>query len=81
MKNSMLDVHNMLVATMEELRQEDMSPDQLDNVAKRADATVKVGNAIVGNARVVLDAQRLAAEHGTAFDEKAVPMLTARKLD
>ena len=43
--------------------------------------TVKVGNAIVGNARVVLDAQRLAAEHGTAFDEKAVPMLTARKLD
>ena len=53
MKNSMLDVHNMLVATMEELCQEDLSPDQLDNVAKRADATVKVGNAIVGNARVV----------------------------
>lgn len=81
MKNSMLDVHNMLVATMEELRQEDLSPDRLENVVKRADATVKVGNTIVGNARVVLDAQRLAAEHGTAFDEKTVPMLTARKLD
>lgn len=81
MKNSMLDVHNMLVATMEELRQEDMSPEQLDNVVRRADATVKVGNAIVGNARVVLDGQRLALEHGSAFDEKAVPMLTARKLD
>ena len=81
MKNSMLDRHNMLVATMEELRQEDMSPEQLDNVVRRADATAKVGNAIVGNARVVPDGQRLALEHGAAFDEKTVPMLTARKLD
>ena len=81
MKNSMLDVHNMLVATMEELRQEDMPPEQAENVIRRADATVKVGNAIVGNARVVLDGQRLALEHGSAFDEKAVPMLTARKVD
>ena len=76
MKNSMLGVHNMLVAAMEEMRQEDTSPEHLENVVKRADATVKVGNA-----RVVLDGQRLALEHGAALDDKAVPMLTARKLN
>ena len=39
MKNSMLDVHNMPVATMEGPRQEDLSPERLENVVKRADAT------------------------------------------
>ena len=75
----MLDTHNYLMARLEELNQEDLAPEQLDNVVKRAETSVKVASAMINNGRLVLDAQRLVAEHGFSIDQTAMPMLTAKK--
>ena len=80
MKNSMLDVHNLLIARLEELAQENLTPEQLENVVKRADASVKVAGAMIDNGRLVLDAQRLIADYGVIIDQSAMPMLTAKKV-
>ena len=79
MKNSMLDTHNHLMARLEELNQEGLTPEQLDNVVKRAETSVKVAGAMINNGRLVLDAQRLVAEHGVVIDQGSMPMLTAKK--
>ena len=69
------------MARLEELGQEDLSPEQLENVVKRAEASVKVAGAMIDNGRLVLDAQRLVADHGVVIDQSAMPMLTAKKVD
>ena len=79
MKNSVIHVNDHLVARLEELGQENLSAEELDNVVKRAEASVKVASALTANGRIVLDAQRLAAEHGVEFDRETAPMLTGRK--
>ena len=79
MKNSVINVNDHLIARLEELGQENLSPEELENVVKRADASVKVASALTANGRLVLDAQRLAAEHGVEFDRETAPMLTGRK--
>ena len=48
-------------------------------MVKRAEASVKVASALTSNGRLVLDAQRHAAEHGIEFDRETAPMLTGRK--
>ena len=62
MKNTVVHVNDHLVARLEELSQETLTAEQLDNVVKRADATVKVATAITATGRMVLDAKRLCAE-------------------
>ena len=79
MKNTVVHVNDHLVARLEELSQETLTAEQLDNVVKRADATVKVATAITATGRLVLDAKRLCAEHGIDLDRDEAPMLTARK--
>ena len=79
MKNTVVHVNDHLVARLEELSQENLTAEQLDNVVKRADATVKVTTAITATGRLVLDAKRLCAEHGFDLDRDEAPMLTARK--
>ena len=79
MKNSMLDTHNHLMARLEELNQEGLTSEQLDNVVKRAETSVKVAGVMIDNGRLILDAQRLVAEHGVSIDQSSMPMLTARK--
>ena len=79
MKNSVINVNDHLIARLEELGQENLSPEELENVVKRADASVKVASALTANGRLVLDAQRHAAEHGVEFDRETAPMLTGRK--
>ena len=79
MKNSVINVNDHLIARLEELGQENLSAEELDNVVKRAEASVKVASALTANGRIVLDAQRFAAEHGVEFDRETAPMLTGRK--
>lgn len=71
MKNKLGDLNNHLFAQLERLADESMTPEQIDQEAKRADAIVSVADRIVGNADLQLKAARLFAEHGQAI----MPML------
>lgn len=71
MRNKLGDLNNHLFAALERLSDEDLSADQIDQEAKRADAIVSVADTIIGNADLQLKAAKLWAEHGSAI----MPML------
>lgn len=71
MKNKLGDLNNHLFAALERLSDEDMSAEQIDQEAKRADAIVSVADKIIGNADLQLKAAKLWAEHGSSI----MPML------
>lgn len=71
MKNKLGDLNNHLFAALERLSDEDMTPEQIDQEAKRAAAIVGVADKIIGNANTQLTAAKLWAEHGQAI----MPML------
>jgi len=71
MRNKLGDLNNHLFAALERLADEDMTADQIEQEAKRADAIVSVADKIIGNADLQLKAARLWADHGAAI----MPML------
>lgn len=71
MKNKLGDLNNHLFAALERLGDETMTPEQIEAEAKRADAIVAVADQITENAKTMLVAARLYAEHG----DKIRPML------
>lgn len=71
MKNKLGDLNNHLFAQLERLADESLSPEQIEQEAKRADAIVSVADRIVGNADLQLKAAKLFAEHG----QGVLPML------
>ena len=73
MKNTMGDLHNHLMCQIERLNDEDVDGEKLDGEIRRAEAMAKIAKTMVENARVVLGAETLAAEHG--MRTTAPPML------
>lgn len=71
MKNKLGDLNNHLFAALERLSDEELSVEQIELEAKRADAIVQVADKIIGNADLQLKAAKLWAEHGSAI----TPML------
>ena len=71
MKNRLTDLNNHLFAQLERLADETLSPEQLEQEVKRADAIVSVADTITSNADLQLKARKLYAHHGAA----ALPML------
>ncbi|MCD1620108.1 hypothetical protein K7H20_18790 [Salipiger manganoxidans] len=71
MKNRLSDLNNHLFAQLERLADETLSPEQLEQEVKRADAIVSVADTITSNADLQLKAAKLFAEHGAAV----LPML------
>lgn len=71
MKNRLGDLNNHLFAQLERLSEEGLSPEQIEQEVKRADAIVSVSDQIVGNAGLQLKAAKLFAEHGN----QVVPFL------
>lgn len=71
MKNKLGDLNNHLFAQLERLADESLTPEQIEQEAKRADAIVSVADRIVGNADLQLKAAKLFAEHG----QGVLPML------
>lgn len=67
MKNKLMDLNNHLFAQLERLSDEALSPEQIDQEAKRADAIVAVADQIVRNADMTLRACKLVADHGDRF--------------
>lgn len=71
MKNKLGDLNNHLFAALERLSDEDLTAEQIDQEAKRADAIVAVADTIISNADTQLKAAKLWAEHGAGI----MPML------
>lgn len=67
MKNKLSDLNDHLFAQIERLGDEDLSDEQVEKEAKRADAIVSVADQIIKNAELQLKAATLLAGHGYHF--------------
>lgn len=67
MKNKLADLNNHLFAQLERLGEEDLTDEQIEKEAKRADAIVSIADQIVRNADLQLKAASLLAHHGYHF--------------
>ena len=74
-KNSVMDVHNHLMARLEELGDEEKTDEEMQDAIARAEASVKVAGAIVENQRVVLNTVRFMAEQGVLVTRNDFPAL------
>lgn len=78
MKNKLSDLNNHLFAQLERLGDEDLTAEQIESEAKRADAIVDISDQILRNADLHLKAATLIANHGERFHDK-LPMIEAPK--
>ena len=78
MKNKLSDLNNHLFAQLERLGEEDLTAEQIEAEAKRADAIVDLSDQILRNADMHLKAATLIANHGERFHDK-LPMIEAPK--
>jgi hypothetical protein len=62
MKNKLSDLNDHLFAQMERLSDEDLAGEKLSQEIDRSKAVSSIAKDIVGNARLVLDAQKSAWE-------------------
>lgn len=76
MKNRLTDLNDHLFAQLERLGDEDLTPDQIETEAKRADAIIGIAQQIVKGADLQLRAASLVAEYGERFHDK-LPMIPA----
>lgn len=76
MKNRLTDLNDYLFAQIERLADEEMNGEAISAEIQRAEAIVKVADAIVDNARLQLSAVTFAAQHGDRF-AKQLPMIAA----
>jgi hypothetical protein len=75
-KNKLSDLNNHLFAMLERLGDEELTVEQIDSEAKRADAIVSVAEQIVKGADLQLKAVSLLANHGDRFSA-SLPMIEA----
>lgn len=68
MKNKLSDLNDHLFAQLERLGDEELTPEQIENEAKRADAIVSVADQVVRNAELQLKAATLLASNGYHFE-------------
>lgn len=67
MKNKLTDLNNHLFAQLERLGDEDLSAEQIESEAARADAIVSVSDSILRTADLTLKAVKIIADHGDRF--------------
>ncbi|MCW1932646.1 hypothetical protein [Pararhodobacter zhoushanensis] len=71
MKNRLTNLTDHLFAQLERLAEENLTPEQIETEAKRAEAIVSLADRVTDNARTQLAAAKLFAEHG----QQILPML------
>ena len=76
MKNKLSHLNDHLFAQLERLGDEDLTPEQIESEARRADAIVEISEQIIRNADLHLKAAALIAAHGERFHDK-LPMIAA----
>lgn len=67
MKNKLADLNNHLFAQLERLSDEDLTPEQIEQEAKRGEAIVALADQIIRNADLTFKAATLVANHGDRF--------------
>lgn len=77
MKNRLSDLNNHLFAQMERLSDESLSPEQLQNEAKRGEAMVAISEQIIRNATLQIQAAKIAFDGGA----DPVPFLPAPAME
>lgn len=70
-KNKLSDLNDHLFAALERLNDDNMTTDQIEAESKRAEAIIGVASQIIGNAKITLDAMKLAATGG--LDTRELP--------
>jgi hypothetical protein len=75
-KNKLTDLNNHLFAQLERLGEEGMTPEQIEQDAKRAKAMVDISAQIVQAQSLTLKAVDIVAKHGDRF-ARDLPMLAA----
>ena len=68
MKNKLSDLNDHLFAQLERLGDEDLTAEQIETEAKRADAIVNVADQVIRNADLQLKAAQLLATNGYHFE-------------
>lgn len=63
-KNKLTDLNDHLFAQLERLADEDLTPEQIDQEAKRGAAIVAVADQVIRNASIQLQAAKLVSDHG-----------------
>lgn len=63
-KNTIVDLHNMLREQMERLNDEDLTAEDLERETKRTDSMVKLGRVICDNTTNMIAAQKVMIENG-----------------
>ena len=71
MKTKLSDLNEHLFMQLERLNDDDLSAEEIEREARRADAIVAIADQITDNAELKLKAAKLFAEHGSAI----LPML------
>lgn len=63
-RNTIVDLHNMLMEQMERLNDEDLTAEDLERETKRTDSMVKLGRVICDNTTNMIAAQKVMIENG-----------------
>jgi ribosomal protein L17 len=58
-KNKLSDLNDHLFAALERLNDEELTSEQIESEAKRADAIMGISDKIIANAKITLDAMKL----------------------
>lgn len=67
MKNKISNLNDHLFTALERLNDDDLTPEQIEAEAKRADAIVSIADQITENGKLRLSAAKLFAEHGASI--------------
>lgn len=78
-KNTIVDLHNMLMEQMERLNDEDLTAEDLDRETKRTDSMVKLGRVICDNTTNMIAAQKVMIENGEYVQPQRVLLGNADK--
>lgn len=80
MRNKLIDLNNVLFATLERLDDEDLTKEELSKEITRAKAITDVSKQIIDTGRLALDAQKHFDEFGYDRKSKQLPeMLTSKE--
>ena len=64
MQNTLQDLNNYLFEAIERVNDDGLSEEELEKETKKADTIVRIGQTIISNAKIQLDAWKEANEQG-----------------
>lgn len=79
MQNTLQDLNNYLFEAIERVNDDGLSEEELEKETKKADTIVRIGQTIISNAKIQLDAWKEANEQGLNIGKKAPSVLITEK--